>query len=116
MKEDKAKQPAAAAAAAAADGGDGGDAAAAAGGAAANGQVAPLVDAEMSGGDDRGTPELPVTHMDDPRLKMQRPPPTVSAATALKFKVVDLGNSCWRDRHFTSDIQTRQYRLSLIHI
>jgi serine/threonine-protein kinase SRPK3 len=25
-------------------------------------------------------------------------------------KIVDLGNACWVDRHFTSDIQTRQYR------
>ena len=26
------------------------------------------------------------------------------------FKVVDLGNACWTDRHFSDDIQTRQYR------
>jgi serine/threonine-protein kinase SRPK3 len=26
------------------------------------------------------------------------------------FKVVDLGNACWVDRHFSEDIQTRQYR------
>lgn len=25
-------------------------------------------------------------------------------------KIVDLGNSCWVHKHFTSDIQTRQYR------
>ena len=25
-------------------------------------------------------------------------------------KIVDLGNACWTDRHFTEDIQTRQYR------
>ena len=35
-------------------------------------------------------------------------------------KIVDFGNACWRHRHFTDDIQTRQYRspevLSLIHI
>ena len=24
--------------------------------------------------------------------------------------IVDLGNACWRDKHFASDIQTRQYR------
>merc|ERR1719160_63882 len=30
--------------------------------------------------------------------------PTVS------FKVVDLGNACWVERHFSDDIQTRQYR------
>jgi len=27
-----------------------------------------------------------------------------------KVKIVDLGNSCWTHKHFTSDIQTRQYR------
>jgi len=26
------------------------------------------------------------------------------------IKVVDLGNACWRNKHFTDDIQTRQYR------
>lgn len=25
-------------------------------------------------------------------------------------KIVDFGNACWRQRHFTEDIQTRQYR------
>lgn len=25
-------------------------------------------------------------------------------------KIVDFGNACWRERHFTDDIQTRQYR------
>jgi hypothetical protein len=28
----------------------------------------------------------------------------------LRCKVVDLGNACWTDRHFSDDIQTRQYR------
>jgi serine/threonine-protein kinase SRPK3 len=27
-----------------------------------------------------------------------------------KFKVVDLGNACWIHKHFTDDVQTRQYR------
>lgn len=27
-----------------------------------------------------------------------------------KVKIVDLGNACWTYRHFTDDIQTRQYR------
>lgn len=26
------------------------------------------------------------------------------------FKLADLGNACWVDRHFSDDIQTRQYR------
>jgi hypothetical protein len=29
---------------------------------------------------------------------------------AQRVKLVDLGNACWTDRHFTDDIQTRQYR------
>lgn len=28
----------------------------------------------------------------------------------IKVKIADLGNACWTNRHFTSDIQTRQYR------
>lgn len=27
-----------------------------------------------------------------------------------QFKIVDLGNACWVERHFSDDIQTRQYR------
>ncbi|KAA8497100.1 SRSF protein kinase 2 [Porphyridium purpureum] len=27
-----------------------------------------------------------------------------------RVKIVDFGNACWADRHFTDDIQTRQYR------
>lgn len=26
------------------------------------------------------------------------------------YKIADLGNACWTDRHFSEDIQTRQYR------
>ncbi|KAG0750149.1 hypothetical protein G6F57_001308 [Rhizopus arrhizus] len=29
---------------------------------------------------------------------------------SIKIKIADLGNACWTDRHFTEDIQTRQYR------
>jgi len=35
---------------------------------------------------------------------------TTSVWKDLKIKVADLGNACWTHRHFTSDIQTRQYR------
>lgn len=28
----------------------------------------------------------------------------------LSVKIADLGNACWVDKHFTEDIQTRQYR------
>lgn len=27
-----------------------------------------------------------------------------------EVKIADLGNACWVDKHFTEDIQTRQYR------
>eukprot|EP01066_Platyproteum_vivax_P011519 Platyproteum_vivax@DN5233_c0_g1_i1.p1 len=30
--------------------------------------------------------------------------------TKTGFRVVDLGNACWVDKHFSEDIQTRQYR------
>lgn len=29
---------------------------------------------------------------------------------AAESKIVDFGNGCWTDKHFTDDIQTRQYR------
>ena len=28
----------------------------------------------------------------------------------LKLKIVDLGNGCWTHHHFSTEIQTRQYR------
>lgn len=28
----------------------------------------------------------------------------------IKVKIVDLGNGCWVDNHFSTEIQTRQYR------
>ena len=28
----------------------------------------------------------------------------------IKCKIADLGNACWTYKHFTEDIQTRQYR------
>mmetsp|Transcript_77467 Transcript_77467/g.230765 ORF Transcript_77467/g.230765 Transcript_77467/m.230765 type:complete len:702 (-) Transcript_77467:39-2144(-) len=32
------------------------------------------------------------------------------AHAGVTFKVADLGNACWVERHFSDDIQTRQYR------
>merc|ERR1711865_503585 len=29
---------------------------------------------------------------------------------SVAYKVADLGNACWVERHFSDDIQTRQYR------
>uniref|UniRef100_A0A673YV66 non-specific serine/threonine protein kinase n=1 Tax=Salmo trutta TaxID=8032 RepID=A0A673YV66_SALTR len=54
--------------------------------------------------------------------KAGAPPPSGSAgnllvnpleplnAGRLKVKIADLGNACWVHKHFTEDIQTRQYR------
>jgi len=39
-----------------------------------------------------------------------RPPRVSLCPSKLRLKIVDLGNACWRNKHFTSDIQTRQYR------
>ena len=33
-----------------------------------------------------------------------------AAAENIKIKIADLGNACWTYKHFTNDIQTRQYR------
>lgn len=35
---------------------------------------------------------------------------------AMTCKVVDFGNACWVDKHFTEDIQTRQYRAPEVRI
>jgi len=34
----------------------------------------------------------------------------ISNADKLDYKIVDLGNACWQNRHFSDGIQTRQYR------
>ncbi|MEE6508848.1 hypothetical protein FKM82_023261, partial [Ascaphus truei] len=31
-------------------------------------------------------------------------------ADTIRVKIADLGNACWVHKHFTEDIQTRQYR------
>ncbi|KAI9338946.1 serine/threonine protein kinase, CMGC group [Zopfochytrium polystomum] len=53
-------------------------------------------------------------HAPSSNAARRRPPP--SALTpgggffAMCIKIVDLGNACYVDKHFTEDIQTRQYR------
>jgi serine/threonine-protein kinase SRPK3 len=37
-------------------------------------------------------------------------PDTDLAFASGRVKIVDFGNACWEDKHFTDDIQTRQYR------
>ena len=36
--------------------------------------------------------------------------PEASPLPVTMVKIADLGNACWVDKHFTDDIQTRQYR------
>lgn len=40
----------------------------------------------------------------------RRTPIPNNLVSTLKVKIADLGNACWVHRHFTDDIQTRQYR------
>ncbi|KAG8231939.1 hypothetical protein J437_LFUL011408 [Ladona fulva] len=37
-----------------------------------------------------------------------RPDPAVDVCS-IEVKIADLGNACYKDHHFTEDIQTRQY-------
>ncbi|KAH8388152.1 hypothetical protein KR200_010188 [Drosophila serrata] len=55
----------------------------------------------------------------EPLLPPPPPPPQVKhrprrdpalEECSVYVKIADLGNACWVDRHFTEDIQTRQYR------
>jgi len=34
----------------------------------------------------------------------------IGGLNGIKVKIIDLGNACWISKHFTNDIQTRQYR------
>ncbi|EEQ99046.1 srpk, putative, partial [Perkinsus marinus ATCC 50983] len=42
--------------------------------------------------------------------KLGRVMAEVGSCVTLRFKIADLGNACWTHKHFSSDIQTRQYR------
>ena len=52
---------------------------------------------------------LPPPPMDEPAEDDGVPDDLASLCDA-EVAVVDLGNACWRHKHFTEDIQTRQYR------
>eukprot|EP00557_Chaetoceros_sp_GSL56_P002123 CAMPEP_0176500102 /NCGR_PEP_ID=MMETSP0200_2-20121128/13332_1 /TAXON_ID=947934 /ORGANISM="Chaetoceros sp., Strain GSL56" /LENGTH=1039 /DNA_ID=CAMNT_0017898667 /DNA_START=419 /DNA_END=3538 /DNA_ORIENTATION=- len=56
--------------------------------------------------------ELPMseTHAAVSRALKQPDLKDVNVLLASRAVVVDLGNACWTDRHFSEDIQTRQYR------
>jgi len=36
--------------------------------------------------------------------------PCIHAEASQQVKIIDFGNACWVEKHFTEDIQTRQYR------
>jgi serine/threonine-protein kinase SRPK3 len=42
-----------------------------------------------------------------PKIKSNN---SIKVLNTNKVKIADLGNACWVDKHFTNDIQTRQYR------
>lgn len=46
---------------------------------------------------------------DRPGKEIRRPDPSREVCD-IDVKIADLGNACWIERHFTEDIQTRQYR------
>lgn len=46
----------------------------------------------------------------DPGLLPPPPPYDPSSLDRITVKIADFGNACWTDKHFTDDIQTRQYR------
>jgi serine/threonine protein kinase len=73
--------------------------------------------------DKHGLPLVDVASFKTPAARpngKQKAPKTLQEADILQldifdhpdvlYKIVDLGNSCWVDRHFSDDIQTRQYR------
>lgn len=46
----------------------------------------------------------------DPNVLPPPPPYDPSSLNRMTVKIADFGNACWTDKHFTEDIQTRQYR------
>lgn len=59
-------------------------------------------------------PQTPVQNMPQLQLDQKLIEEVVSLDLfdheGVSFKVADLGNACWVDKHFSDDIQTRQYR------
>ncbi|CAG9088241.1 SRSF protein kinase 3 [Plutella xylostella] len=68
-------------------------------------------------GDDAGTPmsegetDTPPSFTSQSKRKsIDKLPDPAFEICELEVKIADLGNACWVHRHFTEDIQTRQYR------
>lgn len=61
-----------------------------------------------------GEAVTPMSEDDNPSLSAkfydkEEPDPAFNECE-VEVKIADLGNACWVDKHFTEDIQTRQYR------
>ncbi|XP_004931537.2 SRSF protein kinase 3 [Bombyx mandarina] len=70
-------------------------------------------------GDDASTPMSEGEMTDTPpsfnslstnRKSLDKKPDPTFEVCDIEVKIADLGNACWVHRHFTEDIQTRQYR------
>lgn len=48
--------------------------------------------------------------LSSPEKKRAEAAPAKHPDYNVRVKIADLGNSCWTHKHFTMDIQTRQYR------
>ena len=46
----------------------------------------------------------------DPDVLVWKKKVKIQLNSSLKIKIVDFGNACWVDKHFTDQIQTREYR------
>lgn len=57
-------------------------------------------------------PTMQVAEDDSPisRSELKVDPDPAFTVCDFEVKIADLGNACWVDKHFTEDIQTRQYR------
>jgi serine/threonine-protein kinase SRPK3 len=70
--------------------------------------TAPSADAVHS----RDVAKNPATHRSSPRIVSHETIAQLDIFNhdSVSFKIADLGNACWTDKHFSEDIQTRQYR------
>ena len=63
---------------------------------------------EQAAGDEGASSRLPTSSSrEGNKTHKQRTP---AASRPISAVVVDLGNACWINKHFSEDIQTRQYR------
>jgi serine/threonine protein kinase len=69
---------------------------------------------DVDGDNDSYAGEQEVEAMDDAQPAEERAPRNTAKLDNeyrhARLKIVDLGNACWTYKHFTDDIQTRQYR------